>query len=126
MLPYIVDNPDFDCLKGVAGFSSKELYRGNKDIWDEPESFSDYMAQCSYNNQVRGLEKASCKRKGCSDEQTVQEIADNLGFTNPKWCAWDMKYDNHGLLLYEKVEDDSNDTEYLSNGLCLVGFCPIF
>ena len=123
---YVIDNPDFDCLKGIAGFDRQELYKGQKDIWEDPDEFSRYMSQCKYNAQVRNFQRNSSKRKGCNDAQIVEEISHDLGFNQPKYYTWDMKYDNHGILLYEKVEEDSCDCDYLLDGLCLIGFCPVF
>jgi hypothetical protein len=123
---YIIDNPDFNCMKGVAGFSNQEVYSGSHEIWSEPEEFTRHMANSAFNNKVRGYATPSCKKKGCNDEQTVEQVSLDLGFSHPKWYSWDMKYDNHGLLVYEKAEEDSCDCDYLLDGLCLIGFCPVF
>lgn len=122
---YIVDNPDFDCLKGVAGYYNQEQYNGTN-IWDQPDIFSQYMEQSPYNTSVRNFQTHSCRRKGCSDEQTVHEVADTLGFSHPKYYGYDLKHNNHGILLYEREDEDSCDCDYLLQGLCVIGFCPIF
>ncbi len=124
---YIIDNPDFNCLKGVAGVSRSELYQPKQDIWDEPEDFSVHMQNAPYNKQVRCFSKESCVRNGQTDEQIVEQFASDLGFEHPSFYSWPMKHDNHGILLYEKAEhDDHCDCEYLLEGLSLIGFCPVF
>ncbi len=123
---YIVDNPDFDCLKGVAGFCRPEAYQAKKNIWDEPEEFSKHMLTSQYNNKVRSFYKHSCIKKGEPQEKIIQDIAHDLGFEHPSFYAWQMKHNNQGLLLYEKHDDTACDCDYLLEGLCLIGFCPIF
>ena len=123
---YIVDNPDFNCLKGVAGFSREESYC-DQDIWDDPEKFSAHMKDCPYNKTVREFCIESCVKKGESDQDIVKHVSKDLGFEHPAFYSWQMKHDNHGLLLYEKQEEDEDcDCDYLIDGLCLIGFCPVF
>ncbi len=123
---YVIDNPDFDCLKGVAGFSDQELYPDSNDVWDKPDEFSHHMQGCEFNKKVRSYCAPSCRKKGCNDQEIVDQVSQELGFNHPKWYSWNMKYDNHGLLIYEKNEEDDCDCDYLLDGLCLIGFCPIF
>jgi hypothetical protein len=65
-------------------------------------------------------------KQGKKNEQIVEEIAHELGFNQPLYYAWNMKYDNKGILLYEKHNNESCDCDYLLDGLCLIGFCPVF
>ncbi len=123
---YIIDNPDFNCLKGVAGFCRPEAYVSQKDIWDEPDPFTEHMKKAAYNNKVRCFAKDSCVKRGGSDEQIVQQVSKDLGFEHPLFYAWKMKHDNHGILLYEKQDKEACDCSYLLEGLCLIGFCPVF
>jgi hypothetical protein len=123
---YVIDNPDFDCLKGVAGFQRPEAYNFTSDIWTDPDSFSEHMKKSKYNNDVRCYHRNSGVKNGEKDEEIVKEIAHDLGFDKPFYYSWDMKHDNHGILLYEKRDSDNCDCDYLLEGLCLIGFCPVF
>lgn len=123
---YVVDNPDFNCLKGIAGYCRPEAYTSEKTIWDEPDSFSEYMKNASYNKKVRCFCESSHLKQGETDTQIVEKIAPILGFKNPSFYAWKMKYDNHGILLYEKADQQKCDCDYLLDGLCFIGFSPVF
>ncbi len=123
---YVIDNPDFDCLKGVAGFQRPEAYSLKSDIWTDPDSFSEHMKQSKYNNEVRCYHRNSGVKNGQKDEAIVKEVAQALGFDKPFYYSWDMKHDNHGILLYEKRDSADCDCDYLLEGLCLIGFCPVF
>ena len=123
---YVVDNPDFDCIKGVAGYCRLESYHPQKDIWQEADDFSQHMKNSSFNNKIRCFCKPSGIKCGISEQDIIKEIATELGFSHPSYYAWQVKHDNKGILLYEKAEEGECDCEYLLDGLCLIGFCPIF
>lgn len=124
---YFVDNPDFDCLRGIAGFSRLEEYPLSCSIWDSPKDFSLHMNKAPFNQKVRNVRKESLKKSCKPDEVVAQEIAHDLGFSNAGFCAWDSQFNNHGILIFEH-SDDHNDTHknHLLNGLSLLSFCPIF
>lgn len=122
---YFVENPAFDCMKGVVGFAQDEAYPISKSIWDEPQRFSEHMQQAVFNQQVRRSLKRSCKNCAHSDKVVLDELASNLGIDSYNYCTWQMKHDNHGYFLYQ-VHDDELDPEMLLNGLHLLSFCPIF
>jgi len=122
---YVIDNPDFNCLKGIAGYCRPEAYQAKKSIWEEPDVFSAHMQKSPFNNKIRHFSKPSRVRHGESDKKIVTAIAPDLGFSKPSFYAWRMKHDNHGILLFEKNEDE-HEYDYLLEGLCLIGFCPVF
>lgn len=121
---YLVDNPDFDCIKGVAGFSATESYN-NDAIWENPEAFDEHMKKSAFHNKVRDFAKPSMRRASKSDEQACHMIAEYVGIAKPGYCAWDMKHDNHGILVYETQLSCLVAPELLKNGACFLGFCPV-
>lgn len=126
---YFVDNPDFDCLKGIAGFSHAEAYPESHSIWDAPDAFSKHMVQAPFNQKVRGFNHTSVKKSSEDDALLVKEMAQDLGFKNYNFYSWDMKYDNHAILLFERPTAQhvlSLPEEHLKNGVSLLSFCPLF
>ena len=121
---YFVDNPDFDHLKGVAGFSSQEAYADHDTMWDDPATFTLYMRSCPFNQTVRSCCRKSIRRNGDAISSVVQTLATDLGFDNPQSVEWDMKHDNHGILIYEG--GIQNLKAHLNNSLYLLSFCPVF
>lgn len=122
---YLVDNPDFDCLKGVAGYSLEEAYTKNP-VWETPELFMAHMAKAQFNQKVRTILKSSMARANKSDAETTKMIGDYLGLSKPVYCSWKMKHDNHGILIYEMPTSCTVSDDVLLNGACLLGFCPIY
>ena len=123
---YFVDNPDFNQLKGVAGFCRDEAYKKGDTFWNDPDSFSSFMQNSTFNSRVREIVWESIKGNNHIHEHIISEIAPQLGFKNPAWCNWDLKHYNHGLIIYEKADlaEDTFD-EHFINTLYLLGFCAI-
>lgn len=119
---YFIDNADFDCVKGIAGYDRPEEYVKPVNIWNTPDEFSDHMKKCNFNKIVRSIEKGSFK-KANSSQKGIAELAQGLGFQNPKFFKWNVKHDNEGILVFQAGE---NFDEQLLEGLSLLGFCPVF
>lgn len=124
---YFIDNPDFDYLKGIAGFSRSEAFSEDDSIWNVPDDFSDHMRISLFNQKVRELSQPSFKKKNdLASPELIARMAQSLAFDNHMFCSWPMKHDNHGLLIYEKSEDVALDNDYIINGFSLLSFCPVF
>jgi hypothetical protein len=124
---YFIDNPDFDCLKGVAGINQDEMIAFD-DVWQKPEEFSLYMRQSPFNQKVRSLNRSSAKKTSFeADKDLAIDVAHELGIANIGYCSWTSKHDNHGILVFEKNTDQGQvDKEELLNGFSLLSFCPIY
>lgn len=122
---YLVDNQDFNCLQGVSGFCKQEAYNGSCDIWDNQQEFLDKVHQSTFNDEVRKFNQVSLKKRSTPDEGLIQEVARTLNINNPGYYSWDMKHDNHGIFIFQKNDVPSTMLEYLSDSVCLLGFCPI-
>lgn len=124
---YFIDNPDFDCLKGVAGVSLEERPLVD-DIWQKPEEFSTYMRQSPFNQKVRSLSRPSAKKVSIeADKELAIDVAHELGITNIGYCSWTGKHDNHGILVFEKgAPQEEVDRDELLSGVSLLSFCPIY
>lgn len=125
---YFIDNPDFDKFIGVAGFDKKShdanLHNFNTH-WENPEQFSKSMCSCSFNKQVRQIDRPSPK-KATLNGSHLKEIANFLEFESPSTFIWDSKHDNNGILIFEtNLNNNHLDPEAL-NMICLLGFCPVF
>jgi hypothetical protein len=120
---YFVDNPAFNCLKGIAGYAQDEESSLAVPIWHEPELFSHHMKTSLFNQKVRECVQVSCKNCTTPDEDVLRSLADTLGMNSFNYCTWQMKHDNHGYLLYESCDHDKED---LLSGASLLSFCPIF
>lgn len=126
-IAYFVDNPDFNCTKGVAGFSRDEELKSCDILWNQPKQFSDQMRLSPFNQRVRGLSQCSLKSLSDSHDEVAKNLAQELGFKNYAHCSWGMKHDNHGFVLYEKANlQDIHIDDHILNGLSLLSFCPIF
>lgn len=121
---YFVDNPDFDCMKGIAGFCSDEAFKEKACMWEQPDAFVQYIKKAPYNQKVRSIQQCSMKRSKTPDEEIMRALAQECAIEHPKCHVWDMKHDNRGIFIYESA-DDADVDECIEDGVCLLSFCPI-
>jgi hypothetical protein len=123
---YFIDNPDFNCFKGIVGISSAEIH-DIEDIWANPDSFTKQMIESPFNQHVRSFTYKSHKKNNESYEKIASIIAHELGLENHSFYSWDMKHDNHGFLICEKNSLPENivQDDIVVDGLSLLGFCPV-
>lgn len=119
---FFIDNPDFNCFKGIAGFNKQE-HPEHKTLWEEPERFTEFMKNNSFNQKVRNINHCSANK---SAESHLTDIAHQLDVRDLGYHKFSLKHGNHGFLLYDKHDADLQDLEILSRGACVLGFCPVF
>ena len=123
---YLVDNPDFDCLKGLAGFCCDESYASDAgDSWLDVDGFSQHVQSAPFNQRVRAYSRPSFRRRGASDKEAAGALASELGMQTHAFHVWSMKNDNYGLLVYEPGANDAQDNDYLVSAVSLLSFCPV-
>lgn len=126
---YLVDNPDFDHLLGVAGFCKKDCACHKKDLWQDPYSFQNDMKSAEYHNQIQKFLNNSLRKKdiNLNDSTEVRDLGKELGIEVPEFFSWNMKHGNHGLLIFEQGEKPVKDwrKDLLSNIAALLSFCGI-
>ena len=122
---YLVNNKDFRCLRGVAGFYQPEAFLHEESIWKNPEKFSLHMENAPFNKKVRTLNKEHLRLTE-SDESmhNIKALAKDLELENPEFWTTNLKYDNIGILIYQKPHSEL--TDYLNHGFSLLGLCPLF
>ncbi|MCK5633111.1 hypothetical protein KAH94_05135 [bacterium] len=124
---FFVDNPDFNCLKGVAGYYHEDTPTVCDFLWDHPEQFMKRMQESSFNKKVRSLWIPSLNNVEGSKTEFVSTVAQTLEMNSPRTCSLPVKYGNHALLVFEKEnEGDGVVDEHVCHGLSLLGFCPIY
>jgi len=124
---FFVDNPDFNCLKGVAGYSHLDNPTVCDALWDHPDKFMARIQESPFNQKVRDVWLPSLQKVAEPEVQAVQSIAQMLDMQKPEFCHLQVKHGNHGLLIFEK--ENAHDTmshEHLHHGLSLLGFCPVY
>lgn len=124
---YFVDNPDFNHLKGIAGYVHTQAFENSDAIWHNPDQFSRHMLGAPFNKKVRNVLRPSPK-KGCMEAQAIVDaVAQELEMNNPQFYCWDMKHYNHGLFVYETNNEQAEwNSEDLLSSLHLLSLCPIF
>ena len=123
---YLVNNPDFSCLKGVAGFHNPESF-DKGDLWTNQKAFTSHMKSSDFNQKVRLLQDKSLILNGNgSESKKIYGLADQLEINDPLYHIWTMKHDNQGLLIFQRPQDYDVGQEHLLRFLYMLSFCPVF
>lgn len=124
---FFIDNPDFNCLQGIAGVTCDEGFCQTVEPWQEREKFSGHMRQSAFNTAVRSVAHASMIRDPLC-EQKLMHVAHGLGFSCPLWHTFVTKHGNHGLVIYEPrdAQEVPFIQQHLPHSVALLAFCPIF
>lgn len=121
---YFVDNPDFDCSRGVAGFFVQEQPKNMADIWTDPELFSQQVKRSAFYQKVRTMQHASITKNNAS--VIINAFARELGIAEPRTYIFPLRHDNFGVLVIEQRGFDAEDLhDFVEEGASLLGFCPL-
>ena len=122
---YFIDNPDFDCLKGIAGFSKEEEIYTCDTVLDDREHFKNHINGCAFNKKVRNLILPSPRKNNEPHERHARHLGGLLGMESPLYHTWTTKHDNYGLLIFEREEAQQPNEEQFLEALSILGFCPV-
>lgn len=121
---YFIDNPDFNCCKGIAGYCRNEECTSIECKWKNPTHFSEHMKQANFNAKVRQI---NCISSGTQYEEMIKKLAQQLEINNLHFHVFNLKNNNKGFLLYENnPANEEVIAPHLSHGVALFSFCPIF
>jgi hypothetical protein len=123
---YLIDNPDFGCMRGVAGYSSDECAYHQHDMWHTPQTFSHDMQEAPFHKRLAQFSYTSLQRLRNDeiDEDDVHALAQALGMSNPSLVVWRMKHGNNGLLLFEHdAHQAAHHKEIIQNVAPILSLC---
>jgi len=123
---YLVNNPDFSCLKGVAGYHQPESFKHDNN-WQSHKAFTSHMKSSDFNQKVRSVnDRALIVDQSKLDSGLVYDVAQRLEMRDPIFHIWNMRYDNQGIFIFEKPEESGLVEDHLLNFLHVLSFCAVF
>ena len=124
---YFVDNPDFDCLQGIAGYHKAEHDDNLAQELEEPELFSRHLRTCRFNQRVRTITGLSYRRARKTETDILKFLAPLLTISDPCCYIWPLKHDNYGILIYERGKIQAEELrEHIENGIHILSLCSLF
>lgn len=121
---YLIDNPDFGCLKGIAGFCQNQ--NNNDDFWQDPQNALKVADQAAFHASIKQFLHESMQRtQGVCALDDLKKLGNILGISQPRVHTWKMRHGNTGILIYEKGEQGTDAEEILERATALLGLCPI-
>ena len=104
---YLVDNPDFGCMRGVAGYCKDECKYHKQDLWTDPRSFYKDMEPAEFHNKMRCFEHDSvCIKDNMSECKELHNLGKEIGIYEPNVYTWDMRNGNRGVFIFEEDDED--------------------
>jgi hypothetical protein len=123
---YLIDNPDFDCAKGVAGYSRDECKFHRNDLWEAPDAFVADMHEATFHQQMKQFLRNGFRRKehDFHDPDELVELGVSMGMKSPSFFTWRMKHGNHGVLIFEGHDfSHAHHKALLEHASALLSFC---
>lgn len=125
---YLIDNPDFSCLRGIAGYCQKECKVGAQDLWKDPHGTALNIDQTIFHSQIKQFLDNTVKRQeGVCQIDELQKLGKTLGINDPKVHTWTMRHGNLGVLIFEEDDDSvcKKAPDVLEHAVALLGLCPV-
>jgi len=126
---YIIDNPDFDLIKGLAGFDKKNSYKkkysngiDRSNIWQYKDYFKEHINNCEFNNRIKQLSGKSIFNNIENIDEKIKDIANVIDISNPRYYNWLTKNDNYAIVIFENKKDIHKDMLSFFRFLSL---CPL-
>jgi len=122
---YLVNNADFACLQGVAGYESAASF--GQDHWNQQHDFTRHMEQSKFNGKVRKHQDRAIEFDGSKKEHDrIQRLADQFEIEYPNYHVWNMKHDNQGVIIFDDRDLTDGMHEHMHHFVSMLSFCPIF
>ena len=123
---FFVDNPDFNILKGVAGFFKTEGHKSWSPDWDNHEEITVIMKRSPFNQKVKHFTSNSPKKNNQSLNEIVSQIAKEFEIPAYSFISLGLKHGNHGLFVYENNRPEADlINHHLADILHVLGYCQI-
>lgn len=119
---YFINNPDFKCIKGIAGYHVPEAFNGAS--WEDSKAFAQHMEQAKFHNKVRSHQGTHLIKN--SGELSLNELQDTFEFEKLGSHIWNLKHDNQGVFLFEKQDSNKIVEDHLVDFVQYLGFCPVY
>jgi hypothetical protein len=128
---YLIYNPDFGCIKGIAGYCQDETKFHKDDLWHDPASFHDDMKSANFYNKIKTFYHPEIYHKECNDKfhDDIKNIGKMLGIDKPLVHVWNMRHGNKGVLIFEEDQKHGKceqDPVYLDKLAALLGLCRAY
>lgn len=121
---YFLDNPSFNCSKGIAGFDALDFKDDNNwlDLWDNNDKKIHCIEYAAYNQKIKKLRCNSLSKLAHNNEKTIFDFAKkNLEFINPSYLFSNGKHGNIGIFFYEnKSKGTSYKDQYLFESIASI------
>ncbi len=126
---FLISSPDFNHLKGVAGFCRNESSHCRQKMWDDPTNFYQEIQKTSFHAEMKSLlQNDHYHHDGAlHKDEHLQDIGKTLNMQSPNVYSWNLRNGNKGILIFEEGDKKvfSTDQDILDHVTALLGLCPL-
>jgi hypothetical protein len=122
---FFLDNPDFNCFKGIVGISDQERF-AHHDAWNNVTDFSQHMRGANFNQSTRSIARDSIAKNGTQWAKCAEDIAQTITVDDHGWYIFSAKHGNTGLIIFTPNALNDHMRMTLAAGASLLGLCPVF
>ncbi|MFH0898770.1 MAG: hypothetical protein V1855_04275 [bacterium] len=126
---FLVSSPDFNYLKGVAGFCGNESSHCCKGMWEDTQMFYGHVQNTAfYADMKKLLQQERYHQDGAlQKEEYLEDVGSILGMKSPQIHSWNLRNGNKGIFIFEEGSKKmcSTDKDILDHITALLGLCPL-
>ncbi|MFH1831727.1 MAG: hypothetical protein ABH827_02885 [bacterium] len=126
---FMVSSPDFNHVRGVAGFCSQESSDSCQVMWQDPNLFHQKIQTSAFHeNMKKFLQKEDFHRDGVvQSSKYIDDIKAILNIESPSVYTWNLRNNNKGILIFEESQKRlcTCHPEVLEHVTALLGLCPL-
>jgi len=123
---FLISSPDFNCLRGVAGFCRDESSHCSQKMWENPTNFYDTIQSTTFHADMKSflLNEDYHQDGALHKEEHLEDIGKALGIQNPSIYTWNLRHGNKGVLVFEEG-DKKHNQDVFEHVTALLGLCPL-
>lgn len=123
---YLVNNPDFDCVRGFAGYCTDDCCHHDSDMWGSVDASASNLQQAPFHKHTAEFCGKSLAHNpdGSLNQDELKTLCGTLGIDNPSILTWKMRHGNHGILLFEADDlDRARRQDLLNHFVPMLSLC---
>jgi hypothetical protein len=105
---YLLNNPDFDCVKGMAGIEKCDTNNW-KNPWDNPLEHTAILENSAFNKKIKSFSGHGLFKHSPQEDtpRIIKYAEEHLALENPVFIGWPGKHGNYGIFFCEPLDHEA-------------------
>ena len=117
---YLLNNPDFNCVKGMAGIEISDTNHW-QNPWSNPLEHTKFLENSSFNKKVKTFVGHGLFTNPSQEDtpRIIKYAEEHLALENPVFIGWHGKHGNHGIFFCEPQRDSERVEQSVTGRSCV-------